>query len=69
MHGNVFFAVPVLPVYMTRTGVCIRTGLRDLCLECMQYQAEDRIDRTELSEWLAELHAQAEQEAMNALGK
>ena len=45
------------------------TGLRDLCLECMQYQAEDRIDRAELSDWLAELHAQAEEEATNPLGK
>jgi hypothetical protein len=30
-------------------------GLRDLCLECMQYQAEDRIDDHQLNDWLKEL--------------
>ena len=32
-------------------------GLRDLCLECIQYQADDRIAATDLAAWLHELSA------------
>lgn len=36
-----------------------------MCLECMQYHAEDRIDTADLEEWLHELVLQTEKSSDN----